>query len=70
MRFARRLSLPLAALLSILLMACASSAKAPAKPRIASQVGNLKAHPGLLGQPVPPELQTPAGAETAEARRR
>ena len=49
-----RQSLPLAALLSTLLAACASTP--PATTPI-SQKGTLKLHPGLLGQPVPPELQ-------------
>lgn len=43
-------------LLSSLLAACASTSEpSPSKP--VSQSGALKVHPGLLGQPVPPELQ-------------
>lgn len=51
-----RTSLPAAVLLSTLLAACASTQDGPANKHI-SQSGALKVHPGLLGQPVPPELQ-------------
>ena len=51
-----RASLPATLLLSALLAACASTKDAPANKNI-SQSGTLKVHPGLLGQPVPPELQ-------------
>jgi peptidoglycan-associated lipoprotein len=50
-----RHSFPIAALLSLLLAACASAPSAP--PRAVDQSGSLKVHPGLLGQPVPRELQ-------------
>ncbi len=65
-----RPSLPLAALLSTLLAACSS---APPATTPLSQKGTLKVHPGLLGQPVPPELQqndpavAPVKAAGAEA---
>lgn len=49
-----------ALLLSALLAACAASPNAPA--RNVPQSGSLKVHPGLLGQPVPPELQPEAPA--------
>lgn len=59
----------------LLLAACASQ---QATPHL-SQSGNLKVHPGLLGQPVPPELQpqdartgarvTADGAEGSDASR-
>lgn len=51
-----RLSALVALLLSTLLAACASDKDALANKNI-SQQGTLKVHPGLLGQPVPPELQ-------------
>ena len=51
-----RATLLLTALLSILLSACASKGEPPLNKHI-SQSGPLKVHPGLLGQPVPPELQ-------------
>lgn len=50
-----RHTLPTAALLCLLLTACASKPNAPIKA--VDQSGALKVHPGLLGQPVPPELQ-------------
>lgn len=43
-----------AALLSLLLSACAS---APMPTKAVDQSGTLKVHPGLLGKSVPPELQ-------------
>lgn len=59
-----RLSLPVTALLSLLLAACAAQpASSPSKH--ISQSGQLKVHPGLLGQPVPPELQEPAAIKAA-----
>ena len=54
-----RLSALLALLLSTLLAACATDKDALANKNI-SQQGALKVHPGLLGQPVPPELQPDA----------
>ncbi|MBL8442229.1 MAG: OmpA family protein, partial [Betaproteobacteria bacterium] len=44
------------ALLATLLLAACASTPEPTRP--IAQSGNLKVHPGLLGQPVPPELQT------------
>lgn len=54
-----RHSLPLALLLSGVLAACASSNQPVSK--VISQQGNLKVHPGLLGMPVPSELQQQDG---------
>ena len=51
-----RPTLPLAILLASLLSACATTQEGPPNKHI-SQSGSLKVHPGLLGQPVPPELQ-------------
>jgi peptidoglycan-associated lipoprotein len=51
-----RASLLVPLLLSTLLAACASKGEIPPSKHI-SQSGALKVHPGLLGQPVPPELQ-------------
>ena len=65
-----RANLPATLLLSALLAACASTRDIPPKKNI-SQSGSLKVHPGLLGQPVPAELQEPSdkvansGAEAA-----
>jgi len=56
-----RASLPATLLLSALLAACASKGDIPPSKHI-SQSGPLKVHPGLLGQPVPPELQQEARA--------
>lgn len=70
-----RASLPATLLLTTLLAACASTSDQQANKNI-SQRGPLKVHPGLLGQPVPAELQTaappmptaaPAGTESAVA---
>jgi len=67
-----RASLPVTLLLTTLLAACATKGEIPPSKHI-SQSGPLKVHPGLLGQPVPPELQaearpvTSAAAATAEA---
>ena len=60
--------------LSTLLAACTTDKDALANKNI-SQQGTLKVHPGLLGQPVPPELQpgarpavaTPAAKDDAAA---
>jgi len=59
-----RASLPATLLLSTLLAACASKGDIPPSKHI-SQSGPLKVHPGLLGQPVPPELQPEARTTTA-----
>ena len=48
-------------LASALLAACATP---PAAPKV-SQTGALKVHPGLLGLPVPPELQQQNGTQVA-----
>ena len=62
-----RSSALVALLLSTLLAACASDKDALANKNI-SQQGPLKVHPGLLGQPVPPELQpNPSPAAVAPA---
>jgi len=61
-----RANLTATILLSALLAACASTKDGPGNKNI-SQAGALKVHPGLLGQPVPPELQQdmrPAPAAT------
>ena len=67
-----RASLPISLLLVALLSACASQKDIPPSKHI-SQTGALRVHPGLLNQPVPPELRGPqpaaAGAsEPAENR--
>jgi peptidoglycan-associated lipoprotein len=51
-----RASLLVTLMLSTLLTACASTKDIPPSKHI-SQEGPLKVHPGLLGQPVPAELQ-------------
>jgi peptidoglycan-associated lipoprotein len=51
-----RTSLLISLLLSLFIAGCASKPAAPPSKHI-SQSGELKVHPGLLGQPVPPELQ-------------
>jgi len=51
-----RASLPATLLLSLLLAACASTPESVPVKHL-SQTGALKVHPGLLGQPVPSELQ-------------
>ena len=63
-----RATLPLTLLLSALLAACSTKGDIPPSKHIA-QNGPLRVHPGLLGQPVPAELQgdarvaaTPAAA--------
>lgn len=65
-----RPSLLLTALLSSLLAACATTNDASPSKHV-SQSGALKVHPGLLGLPVPPELQdsrqaTAVGAQPGE----
>lgn len=52
-----RASLPATLLLSLLLAACASTKDDTLPVRHLSQHGALNVHPGLLGQPVPDELQ-------------
>lgn len=63
-----RASFPISLLLVALLSACASKKDIPPSKHI-SQTGALRVHPGLLGQPVPPELQEArvAAAPAAEA---
>ncbi len=51
-----RATLTATILLSALLAGCASTMSDPGNKNI-SQAGALKVHPGLLGQPVPAELQ-------------
>jgi hypothetical protein len=51
-----RASYPLALLIATLLSACASDKDALASKHLAQQ-GALKVHPGLLGEPAPPEMQ-------------
>ena len=51
-----RATLPATLLLTALLAGCASTKDIPPSKHI-SQTGALRVHPGLLGQPVPPELQ-------------
>lgn len=51
-----RLSLPTSLLLAAILSACASSPQTATRKNL-DQSGALKIHPGLLGQPVQPELQ-------------
>ncbi|WP_415034987.1 OmpA family protein [Azonexus sp.] len=59
--------------LAVLLSACATQDD-PSRIRQIAQEGALRVHPGLLGQPVPAELQTaaaapvPAPAETSSMR--
>lgn len=52
-----RIPLPLTFVLVALLAGCATQKEVPF--RKVAQDGNLRVHPGLLGQPVPPELQQP-----------
>lgn len=52
-----RASLPATLLLSCLLAACAAMKEDLPPSKHISQSGPLKVHPGLLGQPVPAELQ-------------
>ena len=56
-----RATLPATLLLSTLLAACGTFRDLPPSKHI-SQSGQLKVHPGLLGQPVPAELQDPQRA--------
>jgi peptidoglycan-associated lipoprotein len=52
-----RASLPIAFLLSTLLTACAAFKSEIPPSKHITQSGPLKVHPGLLGKPVPAELQ-------------
>lgn len=66
-----RALLPATLICSTLLAACATQGEIPPNKHI-SQTGALKVHPGLLGLPVPPELQdqrfaSAAGTGGAEA---
>ena len=61
-----RASLPATLLLSALLAACSTKGDIPPSKHIA-QSGALRVHPGLLGQPVPPELQEPRVAAAPAA---
>jgi len=61
-----RASLPATLLLTALLAACASTNDKQVNKNI-SQSGPLKVHPGLLGQPVPAELQNEAQSLPAVA---
>lgn len=54
-----RATLPATLLLSALLAACSTKSTIPPSTHI-SQSGPLRVHPGLLGQPVPAELQQDA----------
>ena len=59
-----RASFSLALLIATLLAACASDKDALASKHL-SQQGVLKVHPGLLGEPMPPEVQPSASPATA-----
>lgn len=61
-----RASLPATLLLSALLAACSTKGDIPPSKHI-SQSGPLRVHPGLLGKPVPAELQAESGATAAPA---
>lgn len=61
-RIQMRFSLPVTALLSLLLVACST----PAPNKHIPQSGPLKVHPGLLGKPVPSELQEPVAIKPVE----
>ena len=63
-----RASLPLTLLLSALLAACSTKGDIPPSKHIA-QSGALRVHPGLLGKPVPAELQSEARAASTPAAR-
>lgn len=60
-----RASLPIAFLLSTLLTACAAFKSEIPPSKHISQSGPLKVHPGLLGKPVPTELQPGASLPAA-----
>jgi peptidoglycan-associated lipoprotein len=59
-----RTSLLSSVLLSSLLLGCATTYESSPSKHV-SQSGALKVHPGLLGRPVPPELQDVAAAPMA-----
>ena len=61
-----RATLPLILLLSALLAACSTKGDIPPSKHIA-QSGALRVHPGLLGKPVPAELQSEARAASTPA---
>jgi peptidoglycan-associated lipoprotein len=61
-----RASLPATLLLSALLAACSTKGDIPPSKHI-SQSGPLRVHPGLLGKPVPPELQPETVASPVSA---
>jgi peptidoglycan-associated lipoprotein len=61
-KYKMRASLPATLLLSTLLTACAAFKSEIPPSKHISQSGPLKVHPGLLGQPVPAELQPAAPA--------
>lgn len=61
-----RATLPVIFLISALLTACASNRESSPMRQI-SQSGTLKVHPGLLGQPVPAELQEAPSATASNA---
>ena len=62
-----RVSFPLALLIATLLAACASDKEALASKHL-SQQGVLKVHPGLLGAPMPPEMQPNARPANLDAQ--
>ena len=61
-----RASLPATLLLSALLAACSTKGDIPPSKHI-SQSGPLRVHPGLLGKPVPAELQAEASTAAKPA---
>ncbi|HLO63073.1 MAG TPA: OmpA family protein [Azonexus sp.] len=61
-----RASLPATLLLSALLAACSTKGDIPPSKHI-SQSGPLRVHPGLLGKPVPAELQAESVAAATPA---
>lgn len=60
-------SVTLSLLLAAALGACSTRGEIPPSKHV-SQSGALKVHPGLLGQPVPPELQGPQTTAVAAAK--
>ncbi|MCG2578579.1 OmpA family protein [Dechloromonas sp. XY25] len=61
-----RASLPATLLLSALLAACSTKGDIPPSKHI-SQSGPLRVHPGLLGKPVPAELQAESAVAATSA---